>query len=198
MDGARRGRAVAQPAGFTAGVSAGHDASGAHNAAQAAECTPDPALSVTKIVELYCDTARLATGGMFGYHTVSVSDRWNGAAQYELILLTSHRDGLWYFGEAISGAVEKFYAWCNPSQQTMDDPTLRAQEWTDDIAANLETLLREEGTFTVIQHADRVYGNTLGLARGKHVRAAVKKPHREGKTSTTGVGGRPEDLVVER
>jgi hypothetical protein len=49
----------------------------------------------------------------------------------------------------------------------------REELWIAHIAENLERLLAA-GSFIIGEHAVEVYGDALGLAREKHIRAAVK------------------------
>lgn len=156
----------------------------------------DTATSSLRLAELFCDEAREVSRRGWGYYRAGVSDHWGGRSEYVLILLTAHPDGAWYFNEALSKSLEDFYTWCHPGQQTTEDPSLRKDEFVAKIADNIQTLLGAHGAFRVKDFMSGVYGDTLGWARGLHVRAAVKKLHKDGRSGTNGKGGNPEDLYV--
>lgn len=54
-------------------------------------------------------------------------------------------------------------------------------QWTDTITANLHGLLTtHRGELRLVDHIDAVYGEVLGQAWERHVRAAVKRLHKRG------------------
>jgi hypothetical protein len=63
---------------------------------------------------------------------------------------------------------------------------------------NLELLLREYPSFRVVDHTTRVFGTYYGQVRETLVRQAIKNMHRDGRTSSDGVGGKIRELVVAR
>ena len=71
-----------------------------------------------------------------------------------------------------------------------DEKTLAAA-WQDEIEANLRRLLDETTEFRIADRYDEVYGEALGKAREKHLRAAWKRLYAEGVTKTDPKG----DLV---
>lgn len=127
----------------------------------------------------------------WGYYWTEVGNRWNGPTVYYLLLLTQHRDGIWEFNKALSGAYGDFQkftiARAGGEQLSMIDP-----EPEDDmiaaIKANIAELLAQGQTVVPGRMMREVFGRTLGHARDKHVRAAVKTLHQEGATSTDGKG----------
>lgn len=70
-------------------------------------------------------------------------------------------------------------------------------DWIARISGNIEAILKDGKRFKVLDRMIDVYGDTIGLARGTHIRRAIKKLHAADKTPSTGVGGSPEKLVVE-
>lgn len=156
----------------------------------------DTEASSDAVAQLFCKQADKLSNRGWGYYRTGVGDKWDGRADYELILLTSHADGMWLFNQALSGAMEDFYAFCHPDQQTTDAPKLRKQELVDAIAANVRTLLKEKGGLTIKNNVAAVYGDTLGFARETHVRAAIKQLYKEGLTSHDGKGDVKEFYIA--
>jgi three-Cys-motif partner protein len=118
-----------------------------------------------------------------------VSDRWQGRADYHLVLLTRHRDGIYFFNESVSLALEKYREFCLAEAGQLDLEPLKskAPDWIATIEENVKQLLTR-GPFVVKDHVAEVYGSTLGFAREMHVRKAIKNLHTAGVTPTTGVG----------
>lgn len=74
------------------------------------------------------------------------------------------------------------------NQQTFDDEWRRGEEklraeWESIIAGNIVELLNRQSEVTVLDHVALIYGETLGLAREKHLRAAWKKLAAQGKVA---------------
>jgi three-Cys-motif partner protein len=128
---------------------------------------------------------------------VPVSDRWKGKPDYFLIFLTQHLDGIWLFNQSVSSALERYRLFClsESGQLDLEPLSQREQAWVDDVAGNIRGLLLS-GAFAVLDKTSEVYGHTLGFAREKHVRKAIKQLHAEGVTSTTGIGDIPTMRVV--
>jgi three-Cys-motif partner protein len=139
------------------------------------------------IVSGYVDRLREAAGG-WAYATIPVQNRWDGPSVYGLIFLTSYQGGLWAFNEALSNAMEEFRGKAHEfhGMLDLDLPSDRETQWVDKIATNVEAYLTEHGSFIVGNHLEEVYGNTdlFGLAREKHVRAALKRLCAEGRIRT--------------
>jgi hypothetical protein len=138
------------------------------------------------IVSGYVNRLREAAGG-WAYAAIPVQNRWEGPPIYGLIFLTSYQGGLWAFNEALSNAMEEFRGKALEfhGMLDLDLPSDRETKWIDEIAANVEAQLTEHGSFTIGRDM-KVYGDTnlFGLAREKHVRAAVKKLCAEGRIRT--------------
>jgi hypothetical protein len=118
------------------------------------------------------------------------------------VFASRHIAGLEYFGEASSLGLEK---WRRYSAQQEAEGTLFGdddswedefkaseaklkQEWIDSLAKNLETELAKGQPFRVLDRYDEVFGDLAGVARGMHLRAAMKKVLAAGLTTTSPVG----------
>ncbi|CAL9659308.1 hypothetical protein [Streptomyces sp. enrichment culture] len=105
---------------------------------------------------------------------------------------------MWLFGEAASLAQVEWRRACLPPPEegtlfnagdTFDDEEeQRARAWVERIRKNLEYLQQQLGTFTIDDHQSEILAGVLGQARNKHIRAAVKQLHKDGKTSCNGIG----------
>lgn len=131
------------------------------------------------IVETYIKRICEASG--FGAYWTPVSDRWDGAPSYYLILFTQHLDGHWHFNESLSLAWDNDYrAFCERAglQGRLDDmPEL----WVAAIKSNLERLIQSEGSVRLRDHLSELYGSELlGRARELHLRKAARELHAEG------------------
>jgi three-Cys-motif partner protein len=121
------------------------------------------------------------------WYRVFVRDRPDGPIAYELLFITTHpREGLWHVAEAVSSATEKYQAFVaeQAGQQLLPFPT---SQWVQTIKTGIVKRL-QKGEFVLGDAVDDVYGETLGLARGKHVRAAIKELFAEGISGHNGVG----------
>ena len=64
-------------------------------------------------------------------------------------------------------------------------------------AANLEQLLRADRPVTLVEHTLEIFGSYYGQVTEPVARKAVKYPHSEGRTPSTGIGEKhTRDLVV--
>lgn len=109
-----------------------------------------------------------------------------------------------FFGESASLGLEKWrrYTAEQEAEGTLfgDDGSwqeaFKAQEaklmveWVNAIAARLAQELAKGEAFRVLDRYDEVFGDLTGVAREMHLRAAMKKMHAEGLTSTSPVGVR--------
>lgn len=122
--------------------------------------------------------------------SIDVADSWQGPPAYNLILLTKHQEGVWHLNEALSNALEPYQQACLAASGELDlDPlTSHWPEWIDTIAANIETLLAQGQDVQIIYRVKDVLGDTLGLARERHIRAAVQRLYDEKKTPTNPKG----------
>jgi hypothetical protein len=125
---------------------------------------------------------------------VAVRNRSHQEPRYYLIFLSRHQDGLWEFMEALSKATEEWRKFIDREEFGEADalfdmePHLE-ENWEAAIAANLSKLINEGAApFVVRDRYEAVMGDTLGLAREKHIRAAIKQMHKAGRTPSNGVG----------
>jgi three-Cys-motif partner protein len=72
------------------------------------------------------------------------------------------------------------------TQQPYDEDAA-ADEWIDTIKANILRTAAERPGFKMIENIGRTYGETLGLAREKHVARACKALYAEGRIDNDGV-----------
>jgi three-Cys-motif partner protein len=148
-----------------------------------------------QIVRGYVDRLKERGGGGWGWWIVPVSNRWDGPTIYCLIFMSHHPDGIWEFNQNLSLASEEYYAWCHRGQLELETPQQRWARWSEEIKGNLELLL-PEAPFRVQARMKEIYGAVVGVARDRHIRAALKALHAEGKTATTGVGAIQDMLVL--
>lgn len=137
-----------------------------------------------------------------GYWVIDVRSRVGLKPIYYLVFASRHIAGLEFFGEASSLGLEKWrrYSAEQEAEGTLfgdDDSweeTFKAneaklkQEWIDTIAENLETELAKGEAFRTVDRYDEVFGELGGVARGLHLRAAMKKVLAEGLTTTSPIG----------
>jgi three-Cys-motif partner protein len=155
----------------------------------------DPPDRDEQIVDEY--VRRLSKEGGFGqgWYRAPVADRWGGAPSYHLCLFTQHPDGLWLFNDALSNSQEEYRQFCFKQTGQLDVED-RSPEWVKRIAANMEKLLQDRGGFRSGDHIKTVYGDTLGFARSKHIRAAIDDLYKRGKTSTNPKGEKRYDTLL--
>jgi len=177
------------------------------SAATAADAEP----GVQAVVEGYRQRLGEATG-MF-VRAAPVRTKPGRLPLYHLVFATRSRYGLWVFADALAHAQQAWRAaqW----EEEPDDPhelgvlfgadTMLAsteealkQQATAGIAANVRRVLDTQSTFKLVDEVDEVFGDWYGIAPETWVRDAVKQLHGEGHTSSTGVGPRVRNLVVER
>jgi three-Cys-motif partner protein len=107
------------------------------------------------ILDGYVNRLRRVGAGWTSW-TVPVADRWGGRPDYCLIFLTQHHDGVWAFGEALSGATEEYYQFCHQGQLDLDPEPTRKARWIEALVANLETLLvPRQATFALLRISPR-------------------------------------------
>ncbi len=70
--------------------------------------------------------------------------------------------------------------------------------WISVISNNITSLLAIRPAVRLIDHTAEVYGPTIGMARTKHVRAAVKRLYREGALDDNGVDDKGRDEFHKR
>ena len=140
---------------------------------------------VEQIAHGYAVRLRDLLGGA-GWFRVPVRDRPDGPIVYEILLVTRYsREAHWAFHEAVSLGNQdyrKFIA-AQPGQQRLP---IDEDHWVQIIKKNIVELIKN-GEFVVRDKWHEVYGDeTFGLARGKHVRKAIKELHQEGVTGCDG------------
>jgi len=137
------------------------------------------------IVSGYVERLREAVGG-WAQATIPVRNRGVGPPAYCLIFLTSYQGGLWAFAEVLSTAMEEYRAFAHNFHGMLDlDPlSNREARWVDQIAGNVRSHLAAQGSFVIGQDMTAVYGETIGFAREKHVRRALKRLCAEGSIRT--------------
>ncbi len=145
---------------------------------------------VELILEGYKDLLLKESAAGWGIFDVDVADRWQGPASYHLLLLTQHADGVWAFNESLSLAMEEYRQYCHEHEGLLDLQPLkdREQQWAAHIAGNVRRILQERQSFCAVDRITEVYGDAIGQARQKHLRAALKRLHAEGMTKTNCVG----------
>lgn len=121
--------------------------------------------------------------------TVEVSNAINARPTYCLLLLTQHPDGAWLFNNAVSSASEEWRTACYDASGAMDFEPLpvREEQWVAEIKRSMTERLTQ-GSYVVKLSITGVYGASLGLAREKHVRKAMKQLHADGLISHDGKG----------
>lgn len=120
-----------------------------------------------------------------GYITAMVSDRRDIEPVYDLILFTRHNDGVWKMAESMSHARQEWSEWLGERSMhhqllLMPDFEDDSEAWIEEIASNIETLLAEGSGFVVGKALGDVLGRTLGLAREKHIREALRRVKAKG------------------
>jgi three-Cys-motif partner protein len=130
---------------------------------------------------------------------------------YHLVFGTRAQHGLWAFGDSTAQATEAWWA-TREERVTEQEPgtlfpvtqierpsvdTIKVKALAE-IEMNLELLLREYPSFRVVDHTTRVFGTYYGQVRETLVRQAIKNMHRDGRTSSDGVGRKIRELVVAR
>jgi three-Cys-motif partner protein len=130
---------------------------------------------------------------------------------YHLVFGTRAQHGLWAFGDSAALATEAW--WATREERTTEQlpgtlfpvtqverppiETIKARALAE-IEMNLELLLRDYPSYKVVDHTTRVFGSYYGQVREALVREAIKNMHRDGRTSSDGVGRKIRELVVAR
>jgi three-Cys-motif partner protein len=148
-----------------------------------------------------------------GMHIVNVPVRRAPRQKpvYHLVFGTRAQHGLWAFADSTAQATEAW--WATLEERTIEQepgtlfpvtqverPSLETIETKAlaEIEINLELLLRDYPLFRVVDHTIRVFGSYYGQVRETLVREAIKNLHRDGRTSSDGVGRRIRNLIVAR
>ena len=148
---------------------------------------------VARVRRDYLQRVLAAAGAGWKCIVVPVADARGGRAIYEMVLFTRHPQGLWFFNDAVSLARRVFEDHVDPDRPlTLFEPEA---EWVAIIKRNLKRLLSKGQPVRVIDHIDVVYGDTLGYARGKHLKEAAKQLAGDG-FNAGNVKVEPHRLVV--
>jgi len=127
--------------------------------------------------------------GRFDFITADVSDSITAQPVYELILFTAHQDGMWEMAQAMSLARKDWreYLVKQEEKKTSGQLVMRGMDFSDDpdawvkeIVANIRALLAGRESVAVRRDFVTIYGKTLGFARERHLRKALKLLEGEG------------------
>lgn len=136
--------------------------------------TGDAAVMIAKEYARRCQDVR------GGYFLAAVKDRWDGPPAYMLLLLAGHEDAFWNFNEFMSLAYDQLRD-LDAQGQLLDYNA----EYPSILEANIRNSLKEAGSGVLHGMMSDIYGELLGIARGKHLRPVLKKLAKEGVISTT-------------
>jgi three-Cys-motif partner protein len=130
---------------------------------------------------------------------------------YRLVFGTRSDHGLWAFGDSVARATQAWWDTIEEVEAREEPdalfgvaqtirPTLETveAEAVPVIVGNLAAILRDKPTFKAVDETLRVFGDYYGRVREQVVRQAVKRLHGAGGTASTGVGGKPRDLIISR
>jgi hypothetical protein len=134
---------------------------------------------VTAIRDGYLQRVMHEAGSGWSCFQVPVSDTWRGKTIYDLVLLTQHEQGIWFFNESVSLARGVFRQEVEPGLALIPQLWGPEDEWQDVIVANLRDLVRQGTKFRVFDRLTDVYGETLGAARQTHLRKALQRVYDE-------------------
>ena len=148
------------------------------------------------VVEGYAARLRERVKGT-GTWTIDVRPRADLKPVYYLVFATRHAAGMIMFGESVTLGLQ---AWRKAQAQEGALGTLAEESWEDDgkaqeailkeewisaLVARLEVELAKGEPFRIVDRADEVLRTDLaGSVRGLHLRAAIDRLHKDGKTST--------------
>lgn len=149
------------------------------------------------VVAGYAERLRERAGGA-GTWIIDVRPRAELKPVYYLVFATRHIDGMLAFGESASlglqawrkyhakvAAVDTLFAVDDAWEKDWkaQEALLKAQ-WIDTIADRLSKEPAHGKPFRIIDRADEVLGDLAGVARGMHLRAAIKRVLADKKTTT--------------
>jgi three-Cys-motif partner protein len=142
------------------------------------------------ILDEYVHRVRAAAGPAWRPLIVPVRDTYTGPVAYYLVLFTRSDEGLWFFNNAASYGAEALHDHTvdTSGQLVMMDPAM-AEMWVERIADRLAALLAERGRVHLGSSVRELLGpDMVGLAREKHMKAAVKLLHQRGGCATDPTG----------
>ena len=149
------------------------------------------------VVEGYAKKLGVRAGGA-GTWVIEVRPRANLKPVYYLVFATRHIDGMLTFGESASLGLQSWrkYLAKVSAEGTLfatddvweedwkaEESVLKTQ-WIDTIADRLTAELAKGQPFRIIDRPDEVLGDLVGVARGLHLRAAIRRVLAEHKTIT--------------
>lgn len=158
----------------------------------------------------FCRTVERTTG--FRSVSMPIKLRPDHSPIYLLVLFTRHPEGMWQFANALGrGGLDWQVAWRGEEEartRLLEEATgqtglfpvpeyqinperyedAHKEVWISGIKHNIAGLLGRGGRVRLDEHTVDVYGEHLGAAWVKHVRAAVKRLHAERLIDCTGVG----------
>jgi hypothetical protein len=135
---------------------------------------------VAAIRDEYLRRLLVAAGAGWASFRVPISDTWRGKPIYDVVLLTQHPQGIWFFNEAVSLARDVFRQHAQPEFALVPQLWEPDDEWEVSIERNLRRQLSEGRPIPLLDRVAEVYGDTLGVARAKHVRKALHRLHAAG------------------
>ncbi len=140
-----------------------------------------------RVLEGYLQRLRDAAG-LWSWWAFEVYDREGGPVEYQLVFLTRRLEGMWHFNESLSLAQQDFRRFMAEEDQLDFEPGLN-RSWEKKIENRLSEMLAK-GSVRIAAELDKILGvdDMLGLAREKHLRAAIKRLYKKGKTSTEVTG----------
>lgn len=158
---------------------------------------PDREAAEQAVVEGYAHELRKRAGGA-GTWIIDVRPRADLRPLYYLVFATRHVDGMFTFGESASLGLKQWRRYHAElaaegtlfSESNAWEKAWQAQEralddqWVDTIAERLSNELSKGSPFRIIDRPSTVMGDLVGVVRTKHLRAAIDRCRREGKTST--------------
>lgn len=150
---------------------------------------------VQQVLEGYANRVGQAAG--YGYITAEVADSLEAQPVYELILFTRHMDGFWEMARSMSMARKEWRRWLvgEKEKATGGQVEFRGLEfdddesaWVEEIAVNIEGILKDTTGFVIEKELGAVLGRTLGLARETHIRKSLKIVKEHGIVATVPTG----------
>ena len=176
----------------------------------ASEAVVDAEAGVQAVVTEYAERFGRDTGSIV--ISVPVKTRARHLPLYHLVFATRSPYGVWVFANALAAA-QKAWRKCQFDHDDAEDETFALFK-TDDIFLDDEKRLRQRGVkalegnllglldryteFRLLDHAQYIYGDWLGIADETWMREAIKNLNKAGLTPSTGVGPKVRDLRVAR
>ncbi|KZF16994.1 three-Cys-motif partner protein TcmP [Rhodococcus sp. EPR-134] len=122
---------------------------------------------------------------------------------YSLVYATRSPRGFWHFADITAKSLEDVRiaheALAEPGFFSIATPQQDAENAAlPDIEKNILSILEKRSEFIVGDFPFLVFGEHIGTVGEKIVRKAIKSLHRQGRTPSTGVGGKTENLKVVR